>query len=64
MAAEHEFPAALSNLGFIFEHGRGAPIDLQKALMYYTKAAKKGDEHAMKNREIIEAQIAKQQASH
>jgi len=64
MAAEQEYPAALSNLGFMFEHGKGVPVDSQKALSYYSKAAKKGDINARKNRDIIEARIAKQQSNH
>jgi TPR repeat protein len=55
---------ALSILGFMFDHGQGVPADSQKALMYYSKAAKKGDENAKKNRDIIEARIAKQQSNH
>jgi TPR repeat protein len=39
-------------------------MDSQKALMYYSKAAKKGDINARKNRDIIEARIAKQQSNH
>jgi TPR repeat protein len=45
----------------MFDHGQGVPADSQKALTYYTKAAKKGDENAKRNRELIEARIAKQQ---
>ena len=63
MAVEQEYPAALSNLGFMFDHGQGVPMDSQKALMYYSKAAKKGDINARKNRDIIEARIAKQQSN-
>jgi len=63
MAAEQEYPAALSNLGFMFDHGQGVQMDSQKALMYYSKAAKKGDVNARKNRNIIEARIAKQQSN-
>jgi TPR repeat protein len=61
MAAEQDFAVALSTLGFMFDHGQGVPADSQKALTYYTKAAKKGDENAKRNRELIEARIAKQQ---
>jgi TPR repeat protein len=63
MAAEQDFPAALSNLGFMHDHGQGVPMDEQKALAYYNKAARKGDEYAKKNRDIIEARIAKQQSN-
>jgi TPR repeat protein len=45
------------------EHGQGVPMDSQKALTYYRKAAKKGDVNARKNRDIIEARIAKQQSN-
>jgi TPR repeat protein len=62
LAAEQEFPAALSNLGFMYDHGQGVPMDSQKALNYYHKAARKGDENAKKNRDIIETRIAKQQS--
>jgi TPR repeat protein len=48
----------------MFDHGQGVPMDSQKALMYYSKAAKKGDVNARKNRDIIEARIAKQQSNH
>jgi TPR repeat protein len=48
----------------MFDHGQGVPADSQKALTYYTKAAKKGDENAKRNREMIEARIAKQQSNH
>ena len=40
---------------------RAKPDDA-KSLMYYSKAAKKGDENAIKNRDMLEARIAKQQA--
>jgi TPR repeat protein len=46
----------------MFEHGKGVPVDSQKALTYYSKAAKKGDINARKNRDIIETRIAKQQS--
>jgi hypothetical protein len=63
MAAEQDFAVALSTLGFMFDHGQGVPAESQKALTYYTKAAKKGDENAKRNRELIEARIAKQQSN-
>jgi len=47
----------------MFDHGQGVQMDSQKALMYYSKAAKKGDVNARKNRNIIEARIAKQQSN-
>lgn len=61
-AAEQDFTIALSNLGFMYDHRQGFPADSQKALTYYSKAAKKGDENAKRNRELIEARIAKQQS--
>ena len=62
LAAAQEFPAALSNLGFMYDHGQGVPMDSHKALNYYNRAARKGDENAKKNRDIIETRIAKQQS--
>jgi TPR repeat protein len=46
----------------MYDHGQGVPMDSNKALSYYNKAAKKGDENAKKNRDMIEARLAKQQA--
>jgi TPR repeat protein len=60
LAAEHDNPSALSNLGFMYDHGLGVEIDDAKALVYYSKAAKKGDPYAIKNRDIIEARLAAQ----
>jgi TPR repeat protein len=34
----------------MFEHGKGVPVDSQKALTYYSKAAKKGDINARKKK--------------
>jgi hypothetical protein len=63
-AAAQDDAVALSNLGFMYDHGQGVPADSQKALNYYSKAAKKGDENAKRNRELIEARIAKQHSNH
>jgi TPR repeat protein len=46
----------------MYDHGLGVEIDDTKALVYYSKAARKGDPYAIKNRDIIEARLAAQQA--
>jgi len=46
----------------MYDHGQGVNADDAKALMYYNKASKKGDENATKNRDIIEARMARQQS--
>jgi len=46
-AAEKEFPAALSELGFMYAAGRGVPKDLQLSFKNYLKAAKLGHPRAM-----------------
>ncbi len=45
----------------MFEHGLGAEIDEAQALHYFSKAARKGDPNAIKNRDFIEARIAARQ---
>ena len=62
MAAEQGNASALSNLGFMFDHGQGVEQDDARALMYYNKAAKRGDAYAIKNRDMIEARMAVQAA--
>jgi TPR repeat protein len=46
----------------MYDHGLGVEVDDAKALVYYSKAAKKGDPYAIKNRDIIEARLAAQHA--
>jgi TPR repeat protein len=51
----------MSSIGLMFEHGLGAEIDEAQALHYFSKAARKGDPNAIKNRDFIEARIAARQ---
>ena len=53
LAADQEHAGALSNLGFMYEHGQGVEEDEARALSYYIRAAKKGDAYAAKNRDVI-----------
>jgi TPR repeat protein len=41
------------------EHGQGVNEDEAKALMYFKKAAKNGDETAIRNCGLIEARLEK-----
>jgi TPR repeat protein len=41
------------------EHGQGVNEDEAKALMYYRKAAKNGDENAIRNRDMLESRQEK-----
>jgi TPR repeat protein len=58
IAAEKDHAGALSNLGFMYEHGQGVEEDEGRALTYYVRAAKKGDAYAIKNRDLILAHRA------
>ena len=58
LAAEKDHVGALSNLGFMYEHGQGVEEDESRALNYYVRAAKKGDAYAIKNRDVILAHRA------
>ena len=62
LAAAQDYAPALANLGFIYENGRCVEEDDAKALNFYTKAAKKGDVNAIKNKELLEARVAKQES--
>lgn len=37
------------NLGFMYEHGKGIPVEYDKALYWYRKAAKKSNANAQFN---------------
>lgn len=49
LESEPNNSTALCNLGYIFEHGLGTPIDLDKARKYYSKAIENGNEQALHN---------------
>jgi len=59
LAAEHDNAHAQSALGFMYEHGQGVNEDEPKALMYFKKAVKNGDETAIRNCEMLEARLEK-----
>mmetsp|Transcript_44415 Transcript_44415/g.62322 ORF Transcript_44415/g.62322 Transcript_44415/m.62322 type:complete len:82 (-) Transcript_44415:42-287(-) len=46
MAAEQESEFGLASLGWCYEHGRGLPLDIQKAKEWYKKALAKGSDLA------------------
>lgn len=49
LESEPNNSTALCNLGYIFEHGLGTPIDLDKAWEYYSKAIENGNKQALHN---------------
>jgi len=43
----------------MYSHGQGVNEDDSKALMYFRKALKNGDETALKNHDMLEAKLDK-----
>ncbi len=47
LAADAQLPLAYYNLGLIYQSGKGRPVDMEKAVSWYEKAAEKGQADAM-----------------
>jgi hypothetical protein len=53
LAAEHGVAEAQFNLGFIYEHGKGVPLDNVEAVSWYRLAAEQGHEAARRRLDFL-----------
>jgi TPR repeat protein len=60
-AADQGLAAAQTNLGGLYAEGKGVQPDIVLSCMWFTLAAAQGDEVAVKHREMIVAQMTKDQ---
>jgi TPR repeat protein len=58
-SAEQGYTTAQNNLGYLFEHGQGVPVDYSEAEKWYRLAAEKGDFRAKNAMETL-AQVMTQ----
>ena len=61
LSAEQGFAKAQFNLGLIYRKGRGVPKDYVSAHMWWNIAGSNGHKSAVKNRNIVEEKMSKQQ---
>ena len=52
-ACEQNFSMACSNLGYVYENGKGVKEDVEKAREIFTKSCKNGLKEACENLEIL-----------
>jgi TPR repeat protein len=50
LAAEQGYPPAETDLGFLYEHGKGVPLDYVSAYSWYSKAIEAGEASAREYR--------------
>ncbi|MSQ59520.1 MAG: sel1 repeat family protein [Betaproteobacteria bacterium] len=61
LAAAQGHANAQSNLGAMYDKGRGVPMDDVRAHMWFNLAAVKGDANAVQNRDIMAKRMNTQQ---
>jgi uncharacterized protein len=59
--AEQEFGEAQLNLGSMYSNGKGVPQDYALAHMWFNLCGSNGNKDCVKNRDIIEKKMSKQQ---
>jgi hypothetical protein len=60
-ASEHGYARAQLDLGYLYEQGKGVPLDYVSAYMWYDLATRAGDNHARAQRESLSRRMTREQ---